>query len=96
MISQETKKKMRSAMWPFIENGLVPAEAWDEVEKIISESAGKPKRPDLLLKKEVAEILKMTPRSINNLMREGRLPFIKPTGKRAVRFSLESVQRLLS
>lgn len=96
LFSPTVQKTMRSAMKPFIENGLVPAEAWNEVEEIISETTGKPKRPELLTKTDVSEILKVTTRTIDNLMKEGRLPFIKPTGKRAVRFTLESVEKLLA
>ena len=94
--SPTIRKTMRSAMKPFIENGLVPAEAWNEVEEIISETTGKLRRPELLTKAEVSVILKVTPRTIDNLMREKRLPFIKPTGKRIVRFVLSDVLKLLA
>ena len=95
-ISLATRKTMRSAMKPFIENGLVPSEAWEEVEEIISDTLGKPKRTELLTKWDVSEMLKVTPRTIDTLMREKRLPFMKPTGKRIVRFRMEDVLKLLS
>lgn len=96
MILQDEIRTMKQAVRPYYEGGLISPEGWREFEEKISDKKEKARWPSVVTKKEVAEILKMTPRSINNMMRDGRLPFIKPTGKRAVRFSLEFVQRLLS
>ena len=96
MILQDEIRTMKQAVRPYYEGGLISQEGWKEFEEKISDRKEKPRWPAVVTKKEVAEIMKMTPRSINNLMKDGRLPFLKPTGKRAVRFKLEDVQRLLS
>ena len=95
MMRRATQKNICRVLRPFWEAGLIPQEVWDGLQEKVSESSSVPIRPDLRTKREVAEMLRVTTRSINNLMREGVLPYIKPTGKRAVRFRMEDVQKLL-
>ena len=96
MILHDEIRTMKQAVRPYFEGGLISQEGWREFEEKISDRREKARWPSLVTKKEVAEILKITPRSVNNLMRSGKLQFIKPTGKRLVRFKIESVERLLA
>lgn len=95
MIAMETRRTIKSALRPFVENGLISMEAWNELQEKMADGTEKSKRPELMTKEDVSKVLKMTTRSVNNLMREGVLPYVKPTGKRAVRFHWEDVERLI-
>jgi excisionase family DNA binding protein len=50
----------------------------------------------LLNRDEVAEILGLGGRTVDQLVAEGRLTPIRPTGRRAVRFSVAEVERLIA
>jgi excisionase family DNA binding protein len=48
------------------------------------------RRPDFLTAQELAEVLKVAPRTVLAWHREGRIPAVQPTGS-TVRFILEDV-----
>lgn len=95
MITQATQRTIKSALRPFIENGLIPMDAWNELQGKMEDGTEKSKRPELMTKEEVSKLLKVNIRTINNLMRAGVLPYVKPTGKRAVRFYWSDVEKMI-
>ena len=95
MIPQATQKLIKHVLKPLYDYGMISSDAWKELMEKIADDSEKPKRPTLLLTNEVAEILKLSTKTIHRLADEGELPYCKITGKRALRFKLEDVERLI-
>ncbi|MFZ2655614.1 MAG: MerR family DNA-binding transcriptional regulator [Victivallales bacterium] len=95
MIAMTAQKTIKSALRPFVENGLIPAEAWKELEDKLTSDDGKAKRPDLITRPEAAKLLQVSPRSLINYERQGLLQGVRIAGKRLVRYSLPSIERLI-
>jgi excisionase family DNA binding protein len=95
MIPPATQKLIKHVLKPLYDYGMISSDAWKELMEKIADDSVKPKRPILLLTPEVAEILKLSTKTVHRLADEGELPYYKITGKRALRFKLEDVERLI-
>jgi len=96
MIAMTAQKTIKSALRPFVENGLIPAEAWNEfLKKLTEDDDGKPKRPDMLTRPEAAKWMQCSPRSLINYERQGLLHGVRIAGKRLVRYKFEDIAKLL-
>jgi excisionase family DNA binding protein len=51
---------------------------------------------ELLTKKELADAFRVTPRTIDRMMEQGKIPFIKLPGGYSVRFKLQDVKQVLN
>lgn len=95
MFSANEIKLIKSALRPFEDSGLLTAGTIGKFMENIAGGAEKPQRPDLLTRREVAQILKCTPRSIINYEKSGNLKPIKVAGKRMVRYFFSDIENLL-
>ncbi len=89
------QKTVRQALKPFVDSGLLSTEAWQELEEKMTQIDGRPATPDLVTRPEAAKLLKVSPRSLINWERSGKLQALKLAGKRLVRYRMEQVLALL-
>ena len=54
-------------------------------------SSALPNRPQLLKVPEIAALLKVKPRTIYEMVAQGRIPYRKPPGSNILRFDLEEI-----
>lgn len=95
MIPRETQKLIKYVLKPFQDHGLISVEAWSELLEKLADDSEKPRKPMLLMSQDVAEILKLSIRTVHRMVEDGDLPSYKITGKRALRFKLEDVEKLI-
>jgi excisionase family DNA binding protein len=50
-----------------------------------------PRRPQLLRVPEIAALLKVKPRTIYEMVAQGRIPYRKPAGSNILRFDLDEI-----
>jgi hypothetical protein len=96
MISENAKRTIKSALKPFVENGIIPPEAWKDLQIYLSDDSQKPKRPELLTRKDLKTIFKVSIRTLENWEQAGELKPIKMPGKRLVRYRLEDIEEIVA
>lgn len=94
-MNPNAQKTIKQALKPFVFSGLLPADAWQELQEKILEVGSRAARPDLISRTEAAKLLQVSLRSIINWEREGKIQAIKLAGKRLIRYRMEQVLSLL-
>ena len=94
-MSTNAQKTIKQALKPFVDSGLLPADAWQELQEKILETEGRAARPDLITRAEAAKMLKVSPKSLRNWQKEGKIQSIKLAGKRLIRYRMEQILSLL-
>jgi len=73
---------------------IVPAVLNWQVGEVMSTNAHvalSPRRPQLLKVPEVASLLNVKPRTIYEMVAQGRIPYRKPPGSNILRFDLDEI-----
>lgn len=94
-MNPNAQKTIKQALKPFVDSGLLPADAWQELQEKISAVGDRPARPDLITRVDAAKLLQVSPHSLMNWEKERKIQAIKLAGKRLIRYRMEQVLSLL-
>lgn len=89
------QKTIKQALKPFVDSGLLSADAWQELQEKISAEGGRPARPDLITRADAAKLFQVSPKSLRNWENDGKIQALKLAGKRLIRYRMEQVLSLL-